>query len=119
MTPTVLIVDDHSSFRRYARLLLEEAGFDVVGEAGDGASAIESARRLRPGAVLLDVRLPDASGIDVAAALSSEPCPPVVVLTSSAGAEDLGLPRTGRGFRGFIPKESFSAPAFSRLLAEP
>ena len=52
---TVLIVDDHQGFRQGARALLEADGFDVLGEAADGESAVEQARRLRPQVVLLDV----------------------------------------------------------------
>jgi DNA-binding NarL/FixJ family response regulator len=51
---TVLIVDDHAGFRSFARALLEAEGFDVVGEAADGASALASARVLAPELVLLD-----------------------------------------------------------------
>jgi DNA-binding NarL/FixJ family response regulator len=54
---TVLIVDDHPGFRSFARALLEAEGFDVVGEAADGASALALARTLAPGLVLLDVAL--------------------------------------------------------------
>ena len=67
----MLIVDDHPTFRQFARRLLEEAGFAVVGEAVDGACAIEAARELQPTAVLLDVLLPDVSGLDVAAVLAA------------------------------------------------
>ena len=65
MPPTVLIVDDHPSFRLTARALLEAEGFEIVGEAEDGQSAIETARRLRPEVVLLDIQLPDIDGFGV------------------------------------------------------
>ncbi len=67
---TVLIVDDHDGFRTVARRLLEDCGYQVVGEARDGATALATARRLRPGAVLLDIQLPDMDGFDVAAQLT-------------------------------------------------
>ena len=63
--PTILIVDDHPSFRASARVVLESDGFSVVGEAADGASALEECCRLRPQVVLLDVQLPDIDGFDV------------------------------------------------------
>ena len=63
--PTILIVDDHPSFRASARVVLESDGFDVVGEAADGASALQECCRLRPEVVLLDVQLPDIDGFDV------------------------------------------------------
>ena len=59
MRAGVLIVDDHTSFRRFARWRLVAEGFDVVGEAADGASALGAASALRPDVVLLDVQLPD------------------------------------------------------------
>jgi CheY-like chemotaxis protein len=59
MGTTVLIVDDHRDFRAFARALLEAGGFEVVGEAVDGASALVAARALKPALVLLDVQLPD------------------------------------------------------------
>ena len=85
---TVLIVDDHPSFRRLARRLFEEAGFTVVGEAGDGRSAVDSVETLRPDLVLLDVMLPDVNGIELA-----ERLPPdvTVLLVSSRSADDLAL----------------------------
>ena len=52
--PTVLIVDDHPSFRASARAILEADGFEIVGEAEDGTTALEELRRLRPDMVLLD-----------------------------------------------------------------
>ena len=55
MTQTIIIVDDHPSFRATARRLLEIEGFAVLGEATDGASAIVEILRLAPDVVLLDV----------------------------------------------------------------
>jgi DNA-binding NarL/FixJ family response regulator len=78
---TVLIVDDHDGFRRSARALLEADGFELVGEAVDGMSAIAAVARLRPRLVLLDVRLPDIDGSEVAARITAEIDPRVVVLT--------------------------------------
>jgi DNA-binding response OmpR family regulator len=61
---SVLIVDD-DRFRAWARVLLERAGYVVVGEAADGAWAIAAARRARPALVLLDLQLPDTDGFAV------------------------------------------------------
>lgn len=93
MPTTILIVDDHPSFRRFARRLFEDAGFTVVGEAEDARSALDSASALRPDMVLLDVMLPDASGIEVADLLASEV---TVLLVSSRSAEDLAIQATSR-----------------------
>jgi CheY-like chemotaxis protein len=64
--PTVLIVDDHETFRDGARAMLESGGFAVVGEAPDGAVALSEAERLQPDIVLLDVQLPGLDGFAVA-----------------------------------------------------
>ena len=119
MGVTVLIVDDHPTFRKFARRLLEEAGCVIVGEAEDGAGAIEATRRLHPTAVLLDVLLPDESGLDVAVALATIGDPPAVVLTSSRSADDLGAALDEAPSRGFIPKERFTGAGFTALLERP
>ena len=59
MALTTLIVDDHQLFRATARVLLESEGFEVVGEAADGAEAVSAAGALHPDLVVLDVQLPD------------------------------------------------------------
>ena len=78
MAVSVLIVDDHAAFRAFARTLLTDEGFAVVGEAVDGATALEAARRLRPDVVLLDVQLPDTNGFVLAERFSEERDPPQV-----------------------------------------
>jgi DNA-binding NarL/FixJ family response regulator len=113
---TVLIVDDHPTFRRFARELLERAGFAVVGEAENCASAIEAARELAPAAVLVDVLLPDGSGLDIAAELARTRSATAVVLTSSRSACDLGVALEGAPAKGFIPKSRFSGEAFAELV---
>src|SRR5262245_64762150 len=110
MPTTALVVDDHPTFRRFARKLLESAGLVVVGDAGDGASALAAVRELRPDVVLLDVLLPDTSGFEVARALGSEPEPPLVVLTSSRSAADLGGPAGRDGAAAFIPQRAMAVP---------
>jgi DNA-binding NarL/FixJ family response regulator len=79
----VLIVDDHDGFRAWARVLLEQAGYTVLGEAANGASAIGAVSRLRPELVLLDVQLPDTNGFEVARKLSGELWSPAVVLAKN------------------------------------
>ena len=68
MALSVLIVDDHPSFRSSARMLLESEGYRVVGEADDGETAIAAVRDLAPDVVLLDVQLPGIDGFEVSAA---------------------------------------------------
>jgi DNA-binding NarL/FixJ family response regulator len=113
---TVLIVDDHPSFRRFAGRLLRAAGYSVVAEAKDGASALAAVRRSRPEVVLLDVLLPDATGFEVAETLAVDPDGPVVVLTSSRSASDLGPSLVQSSARGFIAKRDLSGRSFTALL---
>ncbi|MGD0249104.1 MAG: response regulator transcription factor [Candidatus Limnocylindrales bacterium] len=114
---TILIVDDHASFRRQARAQLEAGGCAVVGEATDGRSAIELAARLRPGVVLLDIGLPDIDGFEVARQLSAGETPPQVILTSSRDAASYG-PRIAQSpAAGFIAKDALSGPALAALMA--
>jgi DNA-binding NarL/FixJ family response regulator len=112
----VLIVDDHPSFRATARVLLEAEGFDVVGEAADGASALTEAGRLQPEVVLLDVQLPDIDGFDVAARLTGNENSPVVILVSSRDSSDFGPLVTRSGARGFVPKAELSGDRLQELL---
>jgi len=116
MATTVLIVDDHPSFRATARVLLESEGYDVVGEAADGAEAIDRARELAPDLVLLDVNLPDTDGFAVAAELTSHNGAPAVVLTSSRDGSDFGPLVGASGARGFVPKSELSGTALAALL---
>lgn len=114
MAYRILIVDDHPSFRATARTLLTADGFEVVGEAPDGSSALEAVRRLEPDLVLLDVQLPDMDGFAVLERLG--PARPQVVLVSSREASDYnGLIRSS-GARGFIAKAELTGAAVRFLL---
>jgi len=113
----VLIVDDHPSFRASARMLLQAEGFDVVGEAEDGTSALAAAAELHPDLVLLDVQLPDMDGFEVAAQLTRNGSGPAVVLVSSRDGADFGGLVGECGARGFIPKAELSGSRIAALLA--
>jgi DNA-binding NarL/FixJ family response regulator len=114
--PTVLIVDDHEAFRASARALLEAEGFDVVGEAADGAEAVAAVAALRPEIILLDIQLPDLDGIIVAEQLAAAPDAPAVVLISSRDAAAYGSRLKGTPARGFIPKSGLSGEALAALI---
>jgi len=116
MPDRVLIVDDHTAFRRLAGRLLEEIGREVVGEAGTGKEALSESRRLKPDLVLLDIQLPDLDGFAVATTLTSEPQPPAVLLVSSRDAADYGPRLHGCGALGFITKADLSAESLRALL---
>jgi len=112
----VLIVDDHEGFRRMARALLEAGGYDVVGEAGDGASAVAAAERLRPGLVLVDVHLPDFDGFEVAAQLNAVSSAPAVVLVSSRSESSYRRRLADSSAVGFIAKDELSSESLGQLL---
>lgn len=111
----VLIVDDHPVFREAARDLLEARGYAVVGEAGCAATALAATDRLAPDAVLLDVRLGDDSGYDVARALSRRAAPPAVLLVSVVDEGDgEERARTCRA-RGFVLKSRLATTDLGRF----
>ncbi len=116
MQRTVVIVDDSAGFRAQARSLLTAAGYDVIGEAADGTSAVETIRSLSPQLVLLDVQLPDLSGLEVARLLHEEPDPPAIILISSREAADYGAGIERSGADGFISKAELSARALKVVL---
>ena len=115
--PSVLIVDDHPSFRATARLLLDADGFTIVGEAEDGASALRAAGELHPDIVLLDVNLPDLDGFEVAARLTADGGGPAVVMCSSRDGRDFGDAVARSGARGFVAKADLSGDAVRELAS--
>jgi DNA-binding NarL/FixJ family response regulator len=114
----VLIVDDHPSFRASARAVLEADGFDVVGEAEDGPSALAAARALQPDVILLDVQLKDTTGFELCDYICGDGADKTrVVLTSSREAEDYGGLVERSPAWGFISKADVSGEAVRELLA--
>jgi DNA-binding NarL/FixJ family response regulator len=113
---SILIVDDHETFRSFARALLESEGFDVLGESEDGASGIQAAASLRPDVVLLDVQLPDLTGFEVAQRLTADGSALPIILISSRDASSYGDQVESSGAVGFIPKAELSGAAIRNLL---
>jgi CheY-like chemotaxis protein len=116
MASSVLVVDDHPSYRSIARRVLVAGGFTVVGEASGGIEAIRASGDLRPDLVLLDVQLPDMDGFGVAMSLARQVDPPAVVLVSSRSRADYGSRIEECGACGFIAKSNLSGEAVRRLL---
>ena len=114
---TVLIVDDHPSFRATARALLESEGYDVVGEAATAAAALRLATETRPDVVLLDIQLPDLDGFEVAKQLAALAPSTKIVLTSSRDSQDYGPCIADSAAQGFVPKAELSGPTLAALLA--
>jgi DNA-binding NarL/FixJ family response regulator len=114
---TVLIVDDHAEFRSLARALLEADGFEVLGEAADGESALAAAASLGPELVLLDIQLPDVDGFEVAARLAEAVDPPAVVLISSRSASSYRRRLAQSSASGFISKGELSGGTLAALVS--
>lgn len=113
---SVVVVDDHEPFRAAARSLLESGCFDIVGEAATGAEALELLRRSAPDLVLLDVRLPDVSGIEVARRLRADGSTVHIVLVSSQASADVAA-QIGPGVPvAFVAKQDLSASRLRTLL---
>jgi len=113
---SVLIVDDHPSFRSSAHMLLEAEGFKVVGEAPDGETALESVYELSPDLVLLDVQLPGIDGFEVTRRLRANGNAPAVILVSSRDCGDYGSLAEESGALGFVAKAELSGAALEALL---
>ena len=78
----IIIADDESLIRLDLRDMLTHLGYDVIGEAADGRSAMELARRLRPDLLIMDIKMPDLDGISAAEELTRERIAPVVLVTA-------------------------------------
>ena len=111
----VLVADDHSLFRDGIISLLEAAGFEVVGQVGDGQAAVEAALRLRPDLVLLDITMPQLSGLEALRLIKRElPETQVVMLTVSDDDADL-FEALESGALGYLLK-NLSADQFFEML---
>jgi DNA-binding NarL/FixJ family response regulator len=115
----VLLVDDDPEFRRLARCILDGDGLSVVGEAETVATAIAAAHELRPEAALVDVGLPDGSGVDLARVLAALPWRPQIVLTSTDPNAATAADVDRSGARMFVAKDDLPDAPLRQLLAEP
>lgn len=113
----VLIVDDNVDFRRLARQLLEHVGYMVVGEVGDGTTAIAAFHSLRPSIVLLDIQLPDMDGFQVADLLAAQAAAPVVVLISTRDRVSYQRQLAATSANAFIEKGELSADSLAKALS--
>jgi DNA-binding NarL/FixJ family response regulator len=90
MSSRVLVVDDHAGFRHEAARALRDAGFEVVGDAPDGATGLRAAAEESPDLVLLDIALPDVSGIDLVIPIRAAAPGARIVLISSRRRSEFG-----------------------------
>jgi len=106
----VLLVDDHPLVRRAMRALLERSGrVEVVGEAENGAEAVDQAASLKPDVVVMDVRMPQMDGLQATKAMLAREPETRVVLLSMYSAADLDESVFEAGALAFVPKQVASA----------
>ncbi len=107
MTTRLLLVDDHAVVRSGLRMLLEnQAGLEIVGEAGTGRAALALVKELQPNIVLMDIGLPDMSGIEVTRQIKQQwPGVAVVALTIHEDAEYF-FKMLQAGISGYVPKRA-------------
>src|SRR3954462_11915692 len=116
---SVLLVDDDPEFRRLAKCILGGDGPVVVGEAETVATAIAAAHELRPEAALVDVGLPDGSGVDLARVLTALPWRPRIGLTSTDPDAPTPADVARSGARTVVPKTDLADAPLQQLLGEP
>jgi DNA-binding NarL/FixJ family response regulator len=111
-----VIVDDDKAFLHAARTLLERDGVTVAGVAHNGAEAIERAEALRPDVLLIDIRLGEESGFDVARQLASDGQAATLIMISTHAREDYADLIAESPVAGFVAKADLSAAAILRTL---
>ncbi len=104
---TIVLADDQELVRAGFRVILEsEPGFRVVGEAGDGAQAVEAVRALRPDVVCLDVQMPGVDGLEAARRIATLPDPPAVLVLTTFDSDDALFQALEAGASGFLLKNA-------------
>ncbi len=99
----IIIADDESLIRLDLREMLTNLGYEVIGEAGDGRTAVELAKRLQPDLLVMDIKMPDLDGISAAEELTRERIAPVVLLTAYSDQELVERAREA-GVVGYVVK---------------
>ncbi|WP_257351017.1 ANTAR domain-containing response regulator [Pseudalkalibacillus decolorationis] len=87
MTAKILLVEDEGIFRLDVKRMLEDAGYEVVGEAGDGEQAIELAHKLLPDLILMDIKMPKLNGLKASKILSTSLNIPILMLSAYSQKE--------------------------------
>jgi len=118
MTSTLLLVDDHAVVRSGLRMLLEpEADFEIIGEAASGREAIRAVAEHRPDIVLMDIGLPDISGIEAATEIKRlHPATAIVALTIHED-EEYFFKMLAAGASGYVPKRAAPEELLTALRA--
>lgn len=104
MATSVLIVDDAIFMRRMIADILKKEGFEIVGEAGTGAQAVEKYRELQPDLVTMDIIMPDMSGIDAVKEIIKEFPNAKILMVSAMGQQSLVVEAIQAGAKDFVVK---------------
>jgi two-component system, NarL family, response regulator YdfI len=114
----ILVADDHLIIRQGLRLILEtEAGFDLVGEAADGAEAVRLCMDLKPDVVLMDLRMPGMDGLTAIERLSVEQPRIAVVILTTFNEDDLMMRGLRAGAKGYLLKDTNRETLFHAIRA--
>lgn len=114
---SVLLVDDQETFRDIARdQLATDSSFLIIGEAEDGTGAIRMTESLHPSVIVMDIQMPDMSGIEAARQILKDEPSVRIVLTSMGDDMEYGTLAREIGACGFIPKRDLSASAVHQMI---
>lgn len=114
----VLVADDHKIVREGLRLILEtETGFELVGEAADGAEAVKLVSELHPHVVLMDLRMPGMDGLSAIEQLHAQQPDVAVVILTTYNEDDLMLRGLRAGARGYLLKDTSRETLFAAIRA--
>ncbi|GAB2818962.1 response regulator transcription factor [Actinocorallia aurea] len=102
----VMVVDDHPMWRDGVARDLAEAGYDVVAACGEGRQAVRVAAAVRPEVAVVDLRLPDISGVEVTRALTGLDVPARVLVLSASGEQEDVLEAVKAGATGYLVKSA-------------
>jgi len=116
MPISCLIADDNAAFLMAARGLLERQGIDIAGTARTSAECLNSAKKLAPQVVLVDINLGDDDGFDLARQLRAQPVAPEVILISTYDEQEYAEAIAASDAVGFLTKSMLSASALETLL---
>ncbi|HEY0952999.1 response regulator transcription factor [Nocardioides sp.] len=107
MTIRVVLADDQEIVRTGLRMILDaQPGIEVVGEAGDGRTAVQLTRTVRPDVCLFDIRMPGLDGIEATAQVTAFPDPPAVVVITTFDLDEYVYGALRAGARGFLLKDA-------------
>jgi len=101
---TILLVDDAAIMRMMLKDILTKNGYDVVGEAENGAKAVEKYKELKPGLVIMDITMPEMNGIQATKNIKDFDGNALVIMCSAMGQQSMVIESIQSGARDFIVK---------------